>query len=291
MRARLIVNPASGRAEGSRRLSMIERRLAANGFLVETCVAVQPGEARTLASVAARDGFQMVISGGGDGTIHEVINGIAGSDLILGVLPMGTANVLAWEMGIPLDSLKACDLLARGTVRTIDLGRVSDGGYFCCMAGVGLDAQVVKELDPTVKGILGAAAYPLTGLGIMLRYGLPDLTVEIDGRAPPLTGYALVVCNSRHYGGRFILCPDAVIDDGLLDVCVLHKRDTLTILRSGLQIILSNSRRLRGIAFYRGKSVRVMSAHKVPVQSDGDLIGTTPVNFSVAPGALRIMAL
>jgi diacylglycerol kinase family enzyme len=156
---------------------------------------------------------------------------------------------------------------------------------------VGLDAQVVKELDPTVKGILGAAAYPLTGLGIMLRYGLPDLTVEIDGRAPPLTGYALVVCNSRHYGGRFILCPDAVIDDGLLDVCVLHKRDTLTILRSGLQIILSNSRRLRGIAFYRGKSVRVMSAHKVPVQSDGDLIGTTPVNFSVAPGALRIMAL
>ncbi|MCX6339159.1 MAG: diacylglycerol kinase family lipid kinase [Candidatus Aureabacteria bacterium] len=290
MRAKLIVNPTSGRAASAARLRRIERVLTEKGFCLETFTAVQPGEARHLAC-SARDGsFQMVICAGGDGTIHEVINGIAGSDLILGILPMGTGNVLAWEMEIPLDPLRACEVLTRGKVKTIDLGLTSVGRYFSCMAGVGLDAQVVREVDPTVKGFLGMFAYPIAAVRAVIHYGLPELTIDIDGQKPSLSGYSMVVCNSRHYGGRFTLCPDAAIDDGWLNVCILQKRYASVILRSGLSVLLNTHRALEGITFHRGQSVNVSSAHKVLVQSDGDIIGTTPIGFSIAPRALKVMA-
>jgi len=289
MRAQLIFNPASGRASTAARLRGIERVLTEKGFSLEMFTAVQPGEARHCAGSAKDELFQMVICAGGDGTIHEVINGIAGSDLILGMLPMGTANVLAWEMGIPLDPLRACEVLTSGKVKTIDLGLTSVGSYFSCMAGVGLDAQVVREVDPTAKNFLGMIAYPIAALGTVLHYGLPELTVDIDGKKPSLTGYSLVVCNSRHYGGRFTLCPDAAIDDGWLDVCILKKRYASAIIRSGVSVLLNNRRAIEGVTFHRGRSVNVSSAHRVLVQSDGDIIGTTPIGFSIIPGALKVM--
>lgn len=291
MKAMLVFNPASRGAARKGVLQQIEKRLAENGIRVETCIAREPGSARRLASGAASTGRRMVIAAGGDGTIHEVINGIAGMRIALGIVPMGTGNVLAWEMGIPIHPLRACDTLSAGEARTIDLGRLSDGSYFSCMAGVGVDAQVVQELDPSMKGLLGVAAYPISGLRTVLHYGLPELSVEIDGGEPPLIGYAVAVCNARHYGGKFILCPKARIDDGWLDICILQKRDTATILKYGLRVLISGPPEgMKGIAFRRGKSVRVTSVQRVPVQSDGDIIGTTPVSFSIVPGALRVIA-
>lgn len=289
MRAQLIFNPASGRAASAARLKSVERAIAEKGFSLETFTAVQPGEARRCAGSAKDESFQMVICAGGDGTIHEVVNGIAGSDLILGILPMGTANVLALEMGIPLDPLMACEVLTNGKVKTIDLGLTSVGNYFSCMAGVGLDAQVVREVYPTVKSFLGMIAYPITALGTVLHYGLPELTVEIDGQKPSLRGYSMVVCNSRHYGGRFTLCPDAAIDDGWLDVCILQEHYASAIIRSGISVLLNDQRAIKGVTFHRGRSVNVSSAQRVLVQSDGDIIGTTPIGFTVIPRALKVM--
>lgn len=290
MRAMLILNPTSRRAVSSARLKKIERALTDKGFSLDTCTASRPGEAREKAAGAKDESFQMVICAGGDGTIHEVINGIAGSDLVLGILPMGTGNVLAWEMNIPLDPWKACEALATGRVRTIDLGLTSVGSYFSCMAGVGLDAQVVREVDPTMKGFLGMIAYPLAAVRTVLRYGLPELTISIDGKEPPLTGYSVVVCNARHYGGRFMLCPNAVIDDGWLDVCILQEHHASAIIRSGVSVAMNQHQAVEGWAFHRGRSVHVRSNRKVLVQSDGDIIGTTPIGFSIAPQALKVMA-
>ena len=290
MRAKLILNPTSRRAVSAARLKKIERALTEKGFSLETCAVVKPGGAREQAALARDESFQMVICAGGDGTIHEVINGIAGSDLVLGILPMGTGNVLAWEMNIPFDLQKACEVLASGRVRTIDLGLTSVGSYFSCMAGVGLDAQVVREVDPTVKGFLGIIAYPLTAVRTVLRYGLPELAINIDGKEPPLTGYSVVICNSRHYGGRFMLCPNAVVDDGWLDVCILQEHHASAIIRSGVSVVLNQHESVEGRAFHRGRSVHVSSNRKVLVQSDGDIIGTTPIGFSIAPKALRVMA-
>jgi len=290
MRAKLILNPASGHAASAARLRRIERVLTEKGFSLETFTAVQPGEARQQAVSARDEPFQMVICAGGDGTIHEVVNGIAGSDLILGILPMGTGNVLAWEMGIPLDPLRACEVLAGGRVKTIDLGLTSVGRYFSCMAGVGLDAQVVREVDPAVKGFLGRIAYPIAAVRAVLHYDLPELIIDIDGQKPLRSGYSVVVCNSRHYGGRFMLCPEASIDDGWLDVCILQKRHASVILRSGLSVLLNNQWAVEGMTIYRGRSVNVSSSHKVLVQSDGDIIGTTPISFTIVPRALKVMA-
>lgn len=290
MRAKLILNPTSRHAVSAGRLRKIERALAERGFSLKTCATAKPGEAREQAARAKDESFQMVICAGGDGTIHEVINGIAGSDLVLGILPMGTGNVLAWDMNIPLDIQKACEVLVTGRIRTIDLGLTSVGSYFSCMAGVGLDAQVVREVDPTMKGILGMIAYPLTAVRTVLRYGLPELTIDIDGKKPPLTGYSVVICNSRHYGGRFTLCHHAVIDDGWLDVCILQEHHASAIIRSGVSVAMNHHEAVEGLTFHRGRSVHVSSNRKVLVQSDGDIIGTTPIGFSIAPQALKVMA-
>lgn len=289
MRAKLIYNPASRGMVGTSRQRKIERALLDGGIELEVFTALRPGDARQHA-VSARDGScQMVITAGGDGTIHEVINGIAGSNLVLGVLPMGTGNVLAWELGIPLDPQAACGVLTGGTERVIDLGRSTDGRYFSCMAGVGIDAQVVREVTSVAKGLFGSFAYLIGGIGILIHRGLTELSIEMDGHKPPVVGYATVICNAAHYGGRFRLCPSAVIDDGLFDVCILQKRDSIALLRSGISVIMNNHRRMRGISFNRASSVLVSSPHKVLVQSDGDIIGATPIGFSIVPRALRVM--
>ncbi len=289
MRAKLIYNPAAGRAAGASRMRKIMRSLADGGIEAEIGVVGRPGDARQFA-VSARDGsFDMVICAGGDGTIHEVINGIAGSNLLLGVLPMGTGNVLAWDLDLPLDPVEACEVLKLGAERTIDLGRSSDGRYFSCMAGVGIDAQIVRDVPPLAKGILGSFAYMLSGIRTLVHHGLTELSIGMDGR-PPVLGYAAVICNSTHYGGRFKLCPSAVIDDGWLDVAILQKRDSLALLRSSLSVIMDNRPRKETISFTRARMVLVNSAQKTLVQSDGDIIGATPIGFSIAPRALRVMA-
>lgn len=289
MRAKLIYNPASGGAVGPGRLRKIERALAGGGIEAQVCIAVQPGDARQH-SVSARDGsFRMVICAGGDGTIHEVINGIAGSDLVLGILPMGTGNVLAWELGIPLDPMAACGVLKSGRERIIDLGRSSDGRYFSCMAGVGIDAQAVRGVQRVEKGIFGGLAYMASALRTLVHRGFTELAIGMDGR-PPVVGYATVICNSAHYGGRFRLCPSAVIDDGWLDVCILQKRDSLALLRSSVSVIMNNHSRVENISFTRARMVLVSSEQKALVQTDGDIIGTTPIGISIVPRALRVMA-
>lgn len=267
----------------------IQHRLKDRGLSIKMFNSSNASEARLLSARAHAESFDMVICAGGDGTIHEVVNGMAESNLILGILPMGTGNVLACELGIPLNPLEACRVLSDGVVRKIDLCK-ADEIYFTCMAGVGFDAQVVKELDPKVKELLGRIAYPLSGLRTLMRYGLPELRIEIDGQKAPMTGHAVVVCNSRRYGGRFRLCPEAVIDDGWMDVCILQKRDAFAILRSGLAILFNSHERVRGVNFYRAKSLHITSDKNVLVQSDGDVVGTTPVRFSIIPGAISVMA-
>ena len=210
----------------------IERLLGDGGYDVETAVVSAKGEVRRLAGRARDEAYDMVVCVGGDGTIRETINGIAGSETALGILPAGTGNVLAWELGIPLDPLRACRILLSGERRRMDLCKANDT-YFCCMAGVGFDAQVVKELSPSFKGLFGIVAYPISGLRTLMHYNMPELDIRIDS-TDGRKGYAVVVCNSSHYGGKYKMCPEARIDDGMMNVCVLKKRDAMAILRSRL---------------------------------------------------------
>ncbi|MDD5557873.1 MAG: diacylglycerol kinase family lipid kinase [bacterium] len=289
MHARLILNPASRGSPGRQTLADIEETLRRGGIPVETLVASGPGEARRLAADAARGGARMVICAGGDGTIHEVVNGIAGTDAVLGILPAGTGNVLAWELGIPLDLVEASRVLLDGRVRTVDLGHIAGGNYFSCMGGVGLDAQVVRDLPPAAKELLGKAAYLLSGIRSVLRCDLPALSIRTDECPEPIVGYAMVVCNARHYGGRYVVCHEAALDDGWLHACVLQRPDRRTIIHMGLRILARRRCRTEGVSFMRARTILVTSASPVLVQVDGDVCGTTPVEFSIAPGALRVM--
>jgi diacylglycerol kinase (ATP) len=288
MKAKLILNPLSRRAIGSWRLSKILRVLEKRGFSVEAFRTVLPGDAHWLAANAKDESYDLVICAGGDGTINEVINGIANTDVILGLLPMGTGNVLACELRIPLNLLEACKVITSGRVREIDLCKLNDK-YFSCMAGIGVDAQVVKELNPRMKGIFGKLAYPFSALRTLSHYDPPELKIEIGEGEQSITGYAAVVCNSMHYGGKYKLCPFAMIDDGWLDLCILQKRDIASIIRSGITVLSDHRLYGKGLKYYRVKSLCVSSSQEVPIQADGDIIGATPAKFSVIPKALRIM--
>lgn len=288
MRAKLIFNPLSRRAVSSWRLEKLEHRLKKGGLTVKTFRAIKPGEAMSLAASAKDESFDLVICAGGDGTIHRVINGLANSRIPLGILPMGTGNVLAWELDIPFNLFEACTVLASGRTRRIDLCKCN-ATYFSCMAGVGLDAQVVREINPGVKGLLGTLAYPISALRTLLHYGLPELKIKIDGENQPLLGYGIVLCNSMHYGGRYKICPNASIDDGWMDICILQKKDSYTVIRSGIAMLLEQPLRGKGLKFYRAKSVSVTSPRKVLVQADGDVVEETPVNFSIIPKALSVL--
>jgi len=268
---------------------MVKQRLEAAGFRVEIFLTGRRGEARDFAAQAAAGAADMIICAGGDGTIHEVINGMAGGDLVLGLIPSGTGNVLAWELGIPRNTFRACEILASGRVKEIDLMRSSEGIYSSCMAGIGIDAQAVKDLNLALKGLLGVMAYPVSGIRTLMNYDLPEMSIEIDGKKPPYVGYAMVVCNSRHYGGRFTLCPKARIDDGLLDICILHERNRYSLLWTGMAVLLGLPGSMRSISFYRGRAVRVSTEKPVPIQVDGEASGITPVEFQVIPRSLKIM--
>lgn len=289
MKTMLIVNPLSRRTVGERGVRRIEKKLRDGGLVVETRTVSRSGDARRLAARARDESCDLVVCAGGDGTINEAVNSIAGSEVRLGILPMGTGNVLAWELGIPLNPFNACRILTRGRAKRIDLCKANET-YFTCMAGVGFDAQVVRELAPQFKELLGPAAYPLSGLRTLLHYDLPELEVEIDGSGEKIRCYALIICNSRRYGGRFKVCPDAVIDDGVMDIMLLHKRNINELFRFCVSVLIDQPASCSGVICRRAAAALVRSGKSVPVHSDGDIVGTTPVSFTIAPGTLLVMA-
>jgi YegS/Rv2252/BmrU family lipid kinase len=288
MRAWFIVNPIARKAVSKRRIEKFKRQMERGDLFLEVFEASEASEARKIAAEARDKSVDLVISGGGDGTIHEIINGIVGSQTALGIIPMGTGNVLAWELGIPLNIKKAFKVLLKGRRRKIDLCKCN-GHYFSCMAGIGFDAQVIKELNPRLKDILGAMAYPLGALHTLTHYNLPEISVTFKDAEKEIKGFIVIVCNTKHYGGKYMICPDAAIDDGWLDVCVLQKKDIFTVIKAGLAVLMEQPPPRKNISFYKAKSLTVASSGEVPVQIDGDFIGMTPVTFDIIPRALTVI--
>ncbi len=241
------------------------------------------GDARRLAAKAARDGFRIVVAAGGDGTVNEVANGLAGSDAALGVLPMGTMNVFAKEHAIPARIGDAIAVIRGGAMREIDLAAANDA-HFIQLAGVGLDAQVVKETNWESKKRLGALSYLLSAAQVASRTP-PKLVIESGSVVHE--GSLVLVGNGRYYGARLVLFPDAKNDDGLLDVLVFKKLGYLDIVRYLGGVLIGAHTKLADVEYFQTSALRVHSEDDVPVEVDGELSGMAPVNFRVA-GRLRV---
>jgi len=282
----LIYNPAAG-ARGARKAEKAIDTLTRLGYAVTALATSGPGSATTLAATIAAEGWPLLVVAGGDGTINEAVNGIAGAGTSLAIIPTGTANVLARELGVPADVKRACRAAVGGDRLAIDLGR-ADGRYFTLMAGAGFDALVIKNLNPALKRAIRHAAFPVSGLKTYFGRELPLLRVTAGERVAE--GCFVVAANSRYYGGRFGPTPEASMTDGLLDVCVLKEKSFTRMAEFWYRALKTGRPGGPWVEYFRAGELEVESAggEKVLVQVDGELSGELPARITVASRALEV---
>jgi diacylglycerol kinase (ATP) len=291
-KAILISNPKTGRYESRRSTAQeLSDYLTNLGIDVELTLTSGPGDATEIASRAANNGRADVIVAGGDGTINEAIQGIAGSNVRLAIIPRGTGNVLARELRLPFDPQQAAAVVARGRSRRIHLGTAIDPKqnskrYFLLMAGVGLDASVVTRVQPSLKKRFGKAAFWLSGLSHLADWKPQQFTLEIDGRHYSATFAA--IGNAASYGGALAITPGARIDQPEFEICIIETASRLRYLS-----LLSRVMR-RGLSGNEA-GVQILHATEVkafgsaPVQVDGEVIGQLPMSFEIAPFSLEVI--
>ena len=281
----IILNPAAGNLETIRdwqeRVEPIIGRWPVR-------VSSHAGEAETLARRAVEEGFGRVVAAGGDGTVNHVANGIAGSGASLGILPMGTINVFAMELGLPANDLERCwEIIQAGNIRLVDLPS-ANGKYFVQLGGIGLDAQAVKETTLAFKRSLGPLSYLISAAHIAARQP-PKLLIESED-APVQEGSFVLVGNGRLYGGPFPFFKQAVVDDGLLDVVLFKRLGFLEILKYLHDVVFSSDIRVPEIEYFQTRQLRVSSEQDVPVELDGELAGNCPVDFQMHEKALPVLS-
>ncbi len=280
----VILNPAARGQRASRWRQRVET--ITRGAIL--CSTACPGEAEALARNAVHEGFEKIVAAGGDGTINEVANGLAGSDAALGLLPLGTMNVFATELGLPTQDLEGCWRVIQDThTRAIDLPS-ANGKHFVQLAGVGLDAQVVKETSLAAKRNFGPLSYLMNAAQIAARQP-PRLTVESDSSRTD-EGSFVLVGNGRRYGGPFPFFKRALIDDGLLDVLVFKRLNYFEMIRYMQDVIFSAQITSPEVEYFQTRSLRVTSETDVPFEVDGELTGTCPVLFETGRRKLNVLA-
>jgi YegS/Rv2252/BmrU family lipid kinase len=286
-----IYNPHSGGGGYRRDMPLIFAALRGLGYTVEELQTEEPGDASRLAREAVAAGFDIVAACGGDGTVNETLNGLACSETPLAIIPTGTVNVLAMELGIPLEPPDAVKLLApgAGNISWIDLGRAGDR-YFGLMAGVGMDAAVVASLNPVMKKALKEAAFAVQGLGTYLTHEDPLFRVTTDERI--VEGYFAVFGNSSNYGGAFGITPLADMRDGLLDVCVLKDKSLVSTVWYWVTALINAHITHPKVEYFRTERAvieAVEEGEEVLVQTDGEVAGKLPMECRVMPRALRVV--
>jgi diacylglycerol kinase (ATP) len=277
----IIINPAARGAKS--RLARLEK--IARGAIIKTTEG--PGDAEAQAERAVEQGYTTIVAAGGDGTVNEVVNGIGVAPVSLGILPMGTVNVFAMELGIPLNLDRAWKVIREKKIRRIDLAS-ANGHFFVQMAGIGFDAQVVKENSRATKRVLGPLSYLLTATKVAVAKP-PRLRVICHGKMVA-EGSFVLVGNGRFYGGPFSLFNEANLQDGLLDVCVFRGSDYLSIIRYMRGALFGSLSRFSDVHYFKAKNLIVEANREVPLEVDGELSGHSPVKFAIKPGKLRVLA-
>ena len=281
----VILNPTAGSPEHVRSWQERAKSLAGDCPIRVTS---HSGEAEAMARRAVEEGFARIVAAGGDGTVSQVANGLAGSNAILGVLPMGSVNVFAMELGLPLHNLQRCwDIIEDTNLRLVDMPSANEK-YFVQLAGVGLDAQVVKETSLAFKRSFGPLSYLISAAQIAARQP-PKLFFESEHTSVE-EGSFVLVGNGRLYGGPFPFFKQAVIDDGLFDVVIFKRLGYLEIIRYLQDVVFSADIKVPEIEYFQTRQLRITSEQDVPLELDGELAGNCPVDFRIRKRALRVLA-
>ena len=292
----VIYNPVAGRRRRSRFEAALAR-LRALGCGLSLRETGGPGEAKALARAARPGDGDLLVAAGGDGTVNEIVNGLvaapAPAPLPLAILPLGTSNVLAREIGLGGDPAAAALAIARGPARPVCLGRIhqphAGPRHFLVMAGVGFDARVVAAVGPAAKRRLGRAAYVLEAVRQARNFPRLAYRVVVDGVAHEAG--SVVVANAAHYGGPFVIAPEARLESPGFQVCLFQRGGPWQVPRYAFGLVSGRLPRMAGFRRVTGRHVRIESADSPgdPIQCDGDLAAHLPADFETVEGALTLV--
>ena len=298
-RARLIFNPNAGSLAWSGIIDTFSTFWRARGWVVSLTPTERPGHAIELASEAAEQGIGLVFAAGGDGTMHEVANGLAHSQTIMAPLPVGTANILAKELAIPTPSVLRPDwwtqmlvTLANGRVQEMDLGLNDSGRHWMLWASTGVDGFVIDQIEPRTPK---AKRFGMVGYAAKVAWLIPTFKgisgqVTVDDRVVSGDFLMVNVSNCRRYGaGDFNLNRGGVLDDGLFEVLILRGRSWPMLLRYSIMIGLGGHAFDPNIERIQARRVNIETVSPAPYHLDAEPAGLTPLACAIQPGALRIL--
>ena len=294
-RARLILNPVAGRDRALAYAAELNASLKERFGSVEIVLSVGRGDCEEAAKRAVADGVDVLFVGGGDGTVNEAVNGVtlAGGleSTIFGVVPLGTGNDFAQTLGIPVDVDRAVEVLQQRRVVTVDLGRLN-GRVFVNVSGGGFIAEVSDAVTPQMKSIAGRLAYLLGGVQTLLDFDPIRLTLHADpgGHRIETDAYAFAVCNARQIGGGRLIAPSALIDDGLLDVCVIENMPTLEFVALLRKVSDGDHVTDPRVRYLRASTVKLDFERPVLVNTDGEVLEASSCDYSLLPRAARFFS-
>lgn len=297
--ARLIVNPVAGAGKTAKKWPQIMALLKSIGLHFEHDLTEAPGHARELAKSAAKKGYELVVSVGGDGTINEVVNGLYDADnitnVMLGIISTGTGRDYIRTIGIPRAYQEACQCLISPRKLTVDIGVVEYTGsgqtvkrLFVNFAGLGFDAEIVKATTQKFKALSNTASYLMGLLTTLLLYKNKEISLVIDGEAAERKVCTVLISNGKYGGGGMLAAPDADPTDGLLDVLIIGDLNKPDLLWSLPRVYKGTHLTHPKVTMKRAKEIEIRSAEPVSLQADGELLEELPARFYVLPAALNI---
>jgi diacylglycerol kinase family enzyme len=320
MQAELIYNPSSGQVVVRHEFDDMMVFLDRYGWSVTLRETSKPLEATDLARQAVATGVKVVIAAGGDGTINEIANGLVNTDVALGVLPVGTTNTWALQMGIPalnpmLPGIQAVKLIAaleeriarplpasyyrkvlldaarvlvEGRTVAVDMGELS-GRHFLMWAGMGFDAAIAQSIPLWEKRALGSWAYVFPTIESIHKYSGTDVCLNLDGKVVRASTPFIVVSNIQLYGGMMAIGAKACVNDAMLDVCIFKGGGFFTFVQHAMNVLTHRHLKDPNVEYYRCRDIVIESARSLPVQVDGEPFTETPVSVRTVPSSLKVI--
>lgn len=286
-----IVNPTAGNGKAGHLGHDLPARFAAAGIDLHVAITQWAGHGTQLAEEAVAQDWDGVVAVGGDGTVHEVVNGLGDAPIPLGILPVGTGNDFARALGIPKNLNQCIEVIAAGHRRRVDLGEIN-GRRYVQVAGIGFDAQVAAAVTAHRQRLPGGGVLPyLWGiLQQMVSYRNSLLTITIDGKTHQQPTLLIAAGNARFYAGGLKICPHAEIDDAMLDVCIVGDLTHLQRLNVLARVFSGSHIQHPSVSYHKATDIRVEGPSHLLIQADGQIIGHLPAHIRVIPRAIDVFA-
>lgn len=290
MKLKLILNPVSRGLKQRGCWTRIQKALDERKIPYDIECTEGPGHGTILAKKAVEAGYDTIVSIGGDGMANEVANGMIGSDAVFGVIPCGDANDFPKMIGMPkVDPERACDIIREGFTRTIDVG-VINGRYFLNVVGIGIDGEITEAKARIKHYLPGFIGYYYESLKALLTYAPKKVNIKIDGSSLDASVLSLSIGNGRCCGGGFLFTPEAEIDDGILDVCLVRYMSRLRTVWDLPKVPKAEHIKLPYVSIYKGKEITAESGTLLTAHIDGEIAKAHKFEIKVLPGKLRVLA-